>query len=309
MMGNVVLADGRSKLILHAELLLRSRNGKSASPLKLEGFQRSLGMLSSAGLSVVSLTTNGSPLVNPLKKKIEENVETIRHFSPGCHLLKWFECELEKAANHHGCEEIGAWHKRITKFLWRTIEHGINYDLKVPPMFNTCLMHVRGVHKWPQEELTGPYTKCYHDPVSRPCHESLMLEGKAFKRFQNVVLTESFQKDLPDVSPFGDTVIYDIQKAMDSPLSVYPLCSLMATMHVNAWRMAETKRRRNFIKKRARYKRLAKNSPTKHTWRKSIFDEVLKERLLALEKSQKEESTSEYVRELMIADEYYENEL
>ncbi|PIO52409.1 hypothetical protein TELCIR_26285 [Teladorsagia circumcincta] len=223
-----------------------------------------------------------------------------------------------QAARYHDCEEIGAWHKRIKNHLWRCIEYAINNGVDANPIFNTCLMHVRGVHKWPEEKLTGPYTKCYHDPVSRPCHESLMLDGKAFRKFEDIIMTESFQQDMANSSPYGDIAVYNLQKALDRfycrkdihyPPSIYPFCSLMATMHVNSWRMWEIYRRREQIQKRKRHKRLATNSPTKHTWRKSIFDEVLKERLLALEKSQNSGETSEYVHGLIAAEEYYERDL
>ncbi|KAK5976447.1 hypothetical protein GCK32_010108 [Trichostrongylus colubriformis] len=318
LMGNLVLTDGRSRLVLHNEVFLRSQKGKYGSTVEIEGFRQALKRLSSSEFSVASLTTNGSPLIRALQREVEEFAGKIRHFSPGCHLQKWFECELEKAAKCNGCEEIGAWLKRIRKFLWRSIEYGINNGLEVVPIFNTCLMHVAGVHKWPEDKLTGPYTKCYHDPVSRPCHKSLMLDGKALERFESVVLTESFQRDLANVSPFGDDTIYDVRKALDRyyyrkkmryPSLVFPICSTLAAMHVNSWRMAETKRRRNHIQKRKRGTRLSVNSPTKQTWRRSVFDEVLKERLLALERSQNDMSTSEFVRELVTADEFYESEI
>ncbi|PIO55102.1 hypothetical protein TELCIR_23515, partial [Teladorsagia circumcincta] len=111
-----------------------------------------------------------------------------------------------QAARYHDCEEIGAWHKRIKNHLWRCIEYGINNGVDANPIFNTCLMHVRGVHKWPEEKLTGPYTKCYHDPVSRPCHESLMLDGKAFRKFEDIIMTEYLQQDMANSSPYGDIV-------------------------------------------------------------------------------------------------------
>ncbi|KAK6029115.1 hypothetical protein OSTOST_04781 [Ostertagia ostertagi] len=230
--GNIALGDGRSKLILHNEVLLQSRKGALFYQVRLikwliskisgngnlresENFRRVLEKLSSSVSSVSSLTSNDSPLVQPLQKEVEQFAGSIRHYSPGCYLLKWFEDELRKAASYHDCEQIGAWHKRIKNHLWRCIEYGINNGVDAVPIFNTCLMHVRGVHKWPEEKLTGPYTKCYHDPVSRPCHESLMLDGKAFHKFENIVLTESFQRDIANSSPYGDIVVYDLRKALD----------------------------------------------------------------------------------------------
>ncbi|VDO15673.1 unnamed protein product [Haemonchus placei] len=204
-------------------------------------------------------------------------------------------------------------------------------------------MHIKDVHEWPlvnkfiipllaeisrfisyfQDDLTGPYTSCGHGPLGESRPGVLVAGSKAHEEARKVILTKSFQRDLPRASPYGGTSICGEKNALDRiycrkeifyPNATCPLYAMMATMHINTLRLAEHTVQRRVLKTReiqrkylSRKSKLEEKSSAKHLWRDLVLDEVLRNRLIALQG--KHYDSSEMIADLMAADDRYECEL
>ncbi|KAK5977922.1 hypothetical protein GCK32_019661 [Trichostrongylus colubriformis] len=175
-----------------------------------------------------------------------------------------------------------------------------------------------------KDELSGPITRCSHGrlPGSRP--EEFSVESAAYKEFRKVVLNKSLQRDLPKASPYGGTSICEAKNALDRiycrkeifyPMATYPLYTMMATMHLNTLRLAEMSGERKVLKIREiqrkylnRKSKLVLKSPAKHLWRDLVLEEVLSERLVALN-TKGQSAAPQWVVDLRDAEEEYEYEL
>ncbi|KHJ80367.1 hypothetical protein OESDEN_19959 [Oesophagostomum dentatum] len=361
LIGKVVLSDTVTKLILRTEVLHRSETGTQilssshrlpqqsfiggiSQHMELEGIRRLFRWVASRGLTVASLTTDRSRSVGKLLRDMESEIGPIQHYYDGWHLVKWLGNELLKASKKRNCGPIIWWIEKLKTHCWNSIASGASLHIDIPPVFNTCLMHVQDVHEWQkvfltlifgkdsgvlhfQEDVTGPYNCCSHEQLTGPRPETLPLESDAYQNLRKVVLSNSFQRDLAKASPYGGTSICEAKNALDRlycrkeifyPISTYPLYVKMATMHINTLRLAELAGERNVIRevevqrKYNRRKSIVKfKNAVPHKWRDEILQEVLQCRLLLLSGNRCEDilEISDDAREAMEAEEVYSAEL
>ncbi|EYC03008.1 hypothetical protein Y032_0096g2898 [Ancylostoma ceylanicum] len=194
---------------------------------------------------------------------------------------------------------------------------------RIRHIFNTCLKHVQDVHKWPKEELTGPFTSCGHPLPRGPSgvRPETMAEGTAaFEGLKRLVLNRSLQKDLAKASPRGGTSICESKNALDRlycrkeifyPLFTYKLYAMLATMHFNTLRLAEMageRRVQHVIEVRRKYfrrtSRMVFKAPVEHIWRDQISQAVLEARREHHEDPKG--AIPDEVQEMMDAEDVYE---
>ncbi|KHJ99681.1 hypothetical protein OESDEN_00335 [Oesophagostomum dentatum] len=211
------------------------------------------------------------------------------------------------------------WIEKIKTHCWNAIAAGAQLHIDIPPVFNTCLMHVRDVHEWQKEDITGPYVCCSHEALTGPRPETLPLESDAYQSLRKIVLTKTFQRDLAKASPHGGTSICETKNALDRPISTYPMYVKLATMHLNTLRLAEIAGERREVRvleiQRKYYRRKSRISfknPVPHIWRDEILEEVMHSRRLMLDSNTVESDdlhVSEDVRELMDEEDIFSAEL
>ncbi|RCN31296.1 hypothetical protein ANCCAN_22918 [Ancylostoma caninum] len=188
---------------------------------------------------------------------MEEETGVIQLYYDGWHLVKWLGNELLKVSKKRGCAPVSWWIENTKTHCWNAIAVGALSLLDIPPMSNTCLMHVRDVHEWQEEGITGPYKCCSHDELVGPRPETLPLDSNAYQAFRKIVLTNSFQRDLAKASPYGGTSICETNHALEPlwlycrkeifyPVSTYHLYVKLATIHINTLRLAEMAGERKF---------------------------------------------------------------
>ncbi|KIH68691.1 hypothetical protein ANCDUO_00972 [Ancylostoma duodenale] len=242
--GKVDFSDTLTKLILRTEVLHCSETDEISQRMEIEGLRRLLRWISAKGLRVASLTTDRSRSVGKLLREMEEETGVIQHYYDGWHLVKWLGNELLKVSKKRGCALLLERHRH------RNV--GARSQLDIPPIFNTCLMHVRDVHEWEEEDITGSYNCCSHGELVGPRPETLPLDSDAYQAFR------------------------DIAK--------------LATMHINTLRLAEMAGERNVLKViqiQRKYNRrkstIVFKSPVPHKWRDDVLDEVLSARVRMLD--------------------------
>ncbi|KIH54837.1 hypothetical protein ANCDUO_15013 [Ancylostoma duodenale] len=246
--------------------------------MEIEGLRRLLRWISAEGLTVASLTTDRSRSVGKLLREMEEETGVIQHYYDGWHLVKWLGNELLKVSKKRGCAPVSWWVENTKTHCWNAIAVGARSQLDIPPIFNTCLMHVRDVHEWQEEDITGPYNCCSHGELVGPRPETLPLDSDAYQAFRNIVLTKSFRRDLAKASPYG--------------VSTYHLYAKLATMHINTLRLADCEMagERNVLrvmqiqrKYNRRKSTIVFKSPFPHKWREDVLAEVLSARVRMLD--------------------------
>ncbi|KAL6723834.1 hypothetical protein Aduo_018796 [Ancylostoma duodenale] len=205
--GKVDFSDTLTKLILRTEVLHCSETDEISQRMEIEGLRRLLRWISAKGLRVASLTTDRSRSVGKLLREMEEETGVIQHYYDGWHLVKWLGNELLKVSKKRGCALLLERHRH------RNV--GARSQLDIPPIFNTCLMHVRDVHEWEEEDITGSYNCCSHGELVGPRPETLPLDSDAYQAFRDIVSTKSFQRDLAKASPCGGTSICGTKHALD----------------------------------------------------------------------------------------------
>ncbi|KHJ82586.1 hypothetical protein OESDEN_17720, partial [Oesophagostomum dentatum] len=191
LIGKVVLSDTATKLILRTEVLHRSETGNISQRMEIEGIRRLFRWISARNLSIASLTTDRSRAVGKLLSDMEGEIGLVQHYYDGWHLVKWLGNELLKASKKRDCGQILFWIEKIKTHCWNSIAVGARSRIDIPPIFNTCLMHIRDVHNWQEEDITGPYNSCSHEALTGPRPETLPLESDAYQNFRKVVLTKS----------------------------------------------------------------------------------------------------------------------
>ncbi|VDO38381.1 unnamed protein product [Haemonchus placei] len=157
LIGKVVLAEARTKLVLHTEVLHRSETGTTSDGLitsistrmEVEGLRRLMRWVQAQGLQIGSVTTDRSRALGAALREMEPQIGAIPHYYDGWHLAKWLGNELRKVSKLDGCDEIGAWIEKLKTHLWNAIEYAADSNTDVRAIFNTCLMHVKDVHEWP----------------------------------------------------------------------------------------------------------------------------------------------------------------
>ncbi|KHJ94985.1 hypothetical protein OESDEN_05077 [Oesophagostomum dentatum] len=101
-----------------------------------------------SALIVNSLTTDRSRSITQLLKQLSPEIGKITHFYDGWHMVKWVGNKLREESKSSGCAPIAVWSKNVKTFFWKSIKAGAGQGNAVRYIFNTCLMHVRGVHSW-----------------------------------------------------------------------------------------------------------------------------------------------------------------
>ncbi|KAK5976122.1 hypothetical protein GCK32_017319 [Trichostrongylus colubriformis] len=284
MIGKVLISDARTKLVLHTEVLHRSETENISTRMEVEGLKR-----------------------------------LMSHYYDGWHLVKWLGNELRKVSKVRNCE--GVWTEKVKTHLWAAIHSGVESGADIRALFNTCLMHVAGVHQWPLNELTGRFTSCPHDSLPGPRLQDLSADSEAYQNFRDVILTKSFQRDLMKASTYGGTSICEAKNALDRiycrkeifyPIATYPLYAMMATLHINTLRLAEISGERKVLKTREvqrkyldRKSKQVLKSPAKHLGRDLVLDGVLNGRLIALQ-AKYQSGVPQWVVDLMDAEDEYE---
>ncbi|RCN28686.1 hypothetical protein ANCCAN_25570 [Ancylostoma caninum] len=204
-----------------------------------------------------------------------------------------------KESRSAGCAPIAVWTEKVKTHLWKSIEVGAGNGDMVRHVFNTCLMHVRGVHQWSPMPETGPYTSCGHSSVGEPRPETLSEGTKAFAKFRDVVLNRRLQEDLVKASPYGGTSVCEAKNALDRlycrkeifyPITTYPFYAKMATMHFNTLRLAELageRRVERVVEVRRKYlsrtSRMTFKTSVHQVWRDDVLDAVLSARMDSLQ--------------------------
>ncbi|XGW19440.1 hypothetical protein V3C99_003355, partial [Haemonchus contortus] len=311
--SQAIISDARTKLVLHSQPIHSSLIGKQGDRKDIRHF---LQRLSAKGLSVSSLTTGRFTTFDALSDLEQTENGHVRHQIDVNDLIKWMVRELRQAARELGCGSICLWIEHIIRHLKTAVEIGIKTGLDVSPFFNTCLMHVRGVHEWPQEEITGMHTRCAHPPLSSTRSDQHALRGFAYQKFRDVILNPSFQKFIATASLCNGVSLSDLKNVFDKiyrrkkiphPNSIYELYTTMSVLHMNERRLAkmkleiEAKRRR-----RKRNKCTSAFQPFTYTkWTDQILQTDLKARLKMLEMKWDEQSSQEAL-EMVKVDERYE---
>nr|CDJ93905.1 unnamed protein product [Haemonchus contortus] len=314
--SKAIISDARTKLVLHSQPIPYSLRGKQGDRKDIERF---LQRISAKGLSVSSLTTSFFTTLDALSDLKQSENGHVRHQIGVNDLIKWMVRELRQAARELGCGSICLWIEHVIRHLKTAVEMGIKTGLDVSPFFNTCLMHVRGVHEWAQEEITGMHTRCAHPPLSRVRLDQHALRGIAYQKFRDVILNPSFQKFLATAGLCNGVSLNELKNIFDKVYrrkkipysnSIYDLYMTMSVLHMNERRLAkmklkiEAKRRRN---KRNRCTS-AFQPFTYNKWTDQILQTDLKARLKMLEMKWDEQSSQEAL-EMVKVDERYEVDL
>ncbi|RCN32297.1 hypothetical protein ANCCAN_21906, partial [Ancylostoma caninum] len=292
LIGKVVLCDLRTKLVLHTEVLHRSETGNVSGRMEVEGTRRLLRWVLQQGMPVRSLTTDRSRTIGALLAELREELGPISHYYDGWHMVKWVGNRLREESKASGCAPIAVWTEKVKTHLWKSIEVGAGNGDMVRHVFNTCLMHVKGVHQWSPTPETGPYTSCGHLPVGGPRPETLSEGTKAFTRFRDIVLNRRLQEDLVKASPYGGTSVCEAKNALDRlycrkeifyPITTYPFYAKMATMHFNTLRLSELAGERKVervieVKRKylSRTSRMTFKTSVHQVWRDDVLDAVLR---------------------------------
>ncbi|KAK6017965.1 hypothetical protein OSTOST_16504 [Ostertagia ostertagi] len=269
-------------------------------------------------LPVSSLITGRFTSLDTLFDEMEAEYGHVHRHSSKNELIRWLEAELRKAARELGCGSICLWIEHVKKHLNAAIEVGMRTGLDIPPFFNTCLMHVRGVHEWPVEEITGMHTRCAHPPSTGVRSEPHYLRGYAYQRFRDVILDKFFQKSLQSATSRRGVSICHLEHTFDKiyrrkkiqyPNSMRALYTTMSILHMNERRLMKLADQLATDAKRQRRKRNNCRPTlvpfTYNKWKDQIFETDFKSRLKMLEMKWDEPSSQEAL-EMMKVDEEYE---
>ncbi|KAL6741821.1 hypothetical protein Aduo_015037 [Ancylostoma duodenale] len=247
LIANVAVADLETKLLLHTEVLHRYGTNNSRSKMAVEGLRRLLQWLSSEKWRISSITTDRNRSFPTLLNDLEKELGTFKHFWDGRCLAEWFSNRFKKEAKYRDCYPLSKWCKRLKVHLMNSIELG--GGSKTPHMFNSCLKHVRDLHKWRKDNETCEITRCCHPPLRGPLSDALKKGSPAFEKLRRIVLNKDLQEDLKKANLRAGYTIFKTKNALDKlyrrkkiiyPFFAYKLYAMLSTMHYNTLVLAET---------------------------------------------------------------------
>ncbi|EYC21482.1 hypothetical protein Y032_0019g3848 [Ancylostoma ceylanicum] len=294
-MCKVQAVDLKTKLHLHTEVLQSSEADRLNGCKEVEGLRRLLHWFADRDIRIHSVSADMNPsfgrVVAEINRELSWDMQWyIDPWQLGRHLAR----EVQEVSRRRSIRLLRNWVKTLRAHVIYAARMGSETgDVRNTRfIFNTCLYHVAGIHKWEQDEVTGPLTECGHGTLECDRIEPIPFGSVAYERLKKIVLQPHFQKNLCKLSPHGWSNWIGTKNALDHmyspkemylPPESYSIYICMSSLHMNTLTLAETQAERAapyqypFQSSNDFLTTMIHKTTAPHLWRREIVNEYLVE--------------------------------